>query len=130
MNKSNLISVARVLAVITGSLTLLYQLMEVLNGNAKNLFLVGDIILGIVLIAAAFARPVARRPLYLIAAFAYTSGVFMIATFGGLVVGTYDFNLVKTGAAWKIISMKFNFKYQAGNTDLPKIIQAEKKEGK
>ena len=96
MKNSNLITVARVLAVITGSLTLLYQFMEVLNGNAKNLFLVGDIVLGIVLIAAAFARPVASRPLYLLAAFAYTSGVFMIATFGGLVVGTYDFGAFTT----------------------------------
>ena len=37
-----------------------------------------------------------------------------------LVVGSYDFDLVRTGEGlWKITSMKFNFKYQDGNTQLP-----------
>lgn len=36
------------------------------------------------------------------------------------VVGSYDFELVKTNNGnWKIASMKFNFKYQDGNTSLP-----------
>ncbi|MEM7575452.1 MAG: hypothetical protein AAF433_21290 [Bacteroidota bacterium] len=96
MKPVDLITTARILAILIGSLTLLYQVMEIANGNALNFFLVGDIILGIVLIAAAFTQPVARRPLYLLTAFAYTSGVFMIATFGGLVVGTYDFGAFTT----------------------------------
>ncbi len=34
-----------------------------------------------------------------------------------VVVGTYDFDLIKDGSDnWKISSMKFNFKYQHGNT--------------
>lgn len=45
-----------------------------------------------------------------------------------LVVGSYDFELVKNGDTWKVSSMTFNFKYQDGNTDLPKLIQNENKE--
>ncbi|WP_346752780.1 nuclear transport factor 2 family protein [Splendidivirga corallicola] len=37
-----------------------------------------------------------------------------------LVVGTYDFELEQlANGSWKITSMKFNFKYQDGNTSLP-----------
>lgn len=35
------------------------------------------------------------------------------------VVGTYDFDLVKDAENWTITKMKFNFKYQSGNTALP-----------
>lgn len=35
------------------------------------------------------------------------------------VVGSYNFDLKKIKDQWKIISMKFNFKYQNGNTSLP-----------
>jgi len=41
------------------------------------------------------------------------------------VVGTYDFGLVKTADGWKVNIMKFDFKYQDGNTDLPKLIQSK-----
>ncbi len=35
------------------------------------------------------------------------------------VIGSYDFELVKNAeGAWKITTMKFNFKYQDGNTEL------------
>jgi len=37
------------------------------------------------------------------------------------VYGTYDFNLVKTPAGWKVESVKYNLKYQCGNKDLPAI---------
>ena len=37
------------------------------------------------------------------------------------VVGTYDFDLEKDNDAWKISKMKFNFKYQDGNTELPQL---------
>ncbi len=37
-----------------------------------------------------------------------------------IVVGSYDFDLVKDASGkWVITSMKFNFKYQDGNTGLP-----------
>ena len=37
-----------------------------------------------------------------------------------VVVGTYDFELIKNeNGSWKITSMKFNYKYQDGNTALP-----------
>lgn len=35
------------------------------------------------------------------------------------VVGSYNFELAKENDVWRITKMKFNFKYQDGNTDLP-----------
>ncbi len=35
------------------------------------------------------------------------------------VVGTYDFDLIKIFNEWKIAAMRFNFKFQTGNTLLP-----------
>ena len=35
------------------------------------------------------------------------------------VVGSYNFDLKKVENQWRITSMKFNFKYQDGNTSLP-----------
>ncbi|WP_082026432.1 nuclear transport factor 2 family protein [Flammeovirga sp. OC4] len=35
------------------------------------------------------------------------------------VVGTYNFELVLISDEWKVSKMKFNFKYQDGNTSLP-----------
>ncbi|WP_435625745.1 nuclear transport factor 2 family protein [Flagellimonas sp.] len=44
------------------------------------------------------------------------------------VVGSYDFELVSdSDKNWKINSMKFNFKYQDGNTGLPKKAIAQLK---
>lgn len=37
------------------------------------------------------------------------------------VVGSYNFDLEKYGSDWKITQMKFNFKYQLGNTNLPQL---------
>lgn len=37
------------------------------------------------------------------------------------VVGTYDFDLEKDKSDWKISKMKFNFKYQSGNLELPQM---------
>lgn len=34
------------------------------------------------------------------------------------IVGTYDLGLTKTGGAWKLSSMRFNFKYASGNSNL------------
>lgn len=35
------------------------------------------------------------------------------------VVGSYNFDLKNVNDQWKVTSMKFNFKYQDGNTSLP-----------
>lgn len=37
------------------------------------------------------------------------------------VVGSYNFDLVKDNKSWKISKMKFNYKYQTGNTSLPSL---------
>lgn len=47
-----------------------------------------------------------------------------------VVVGSYDFELVKTATGWQVAAMKFNFKYQDGNTELPQMIQNAKQEEK
>lgn len=39
------------------------------------------------------------------------------------VIGTYDFTLQKDAEQWKIHQMKFNFKYQSGNTQLLALAQ-------
>lgn len=44
-----------------------------------------------------------------------------------IVVGSYDFGLKKVNNQWKINSMKFNYKFQDGNSDLPKLAQEKLK---
>lgn len=45
-----------------------------------------------------------------------------------IVVGTYDFHLAKKNDEWKVDKMKFNYKYQSGNLNLP-ILASEKLKG-
>jgi hypothetical protein len=40
------------------------------------------------------------------------------------VVGSYDFDVEKMSSGWRITKMKFNFKYQNGNLELPKLAMA------
>lgn len=54
--------------------------------------------------------------------FCYGTATHYLADDGGnvwTVVGTYDFDLKQIAGAWKITSMRFNYKYQDGNTALP-----------
>ena len=54
--------------------------------------------------------------------FCYGTASHYLADDGGnlwTVVGTYDFDLEMVNGSWKITSMKFNFKFQDGNTTLP-----------
>lgn len=37
------------------------------------------------------------------------------------VVGSYDFDLKEITGRWVVTKMKFNFKYQEGNTNLPQL---------
>lgn len=43
------------------------------------------------------------------------------------VVGSYDFDLELINHNWRITKIKFNFKYQDGNLDLPKIATSKQK---
>lgn len=88
--------IVRVLTFITGFLTFAWQVLQVIQGNGKNLFLVPDIILGILLVAVAFLKPTVDNEKWLIAALSYACGVFATATFGGLVMDTYDFGAFTT----------------------------------
>ena len=44
------------------------------------------------------------------------------------VVGTYNFHCVKINNQWKVDEMKFNFKYQDGNTDIPALASEKAKQ--
>lgn len=39
------------------------------------------------------------------------------------VVGTYDIGLDRAGDLWRLAALTFNFKFQTGNTHLPKLAQ-------
>ena len=49
-----------------------------------------------------------------------TAGHFLEDPEGSIwtVTGSYDFDLIKVGTSWKVSSMKFNYKYQNGNSKL------------
>ena len=54
--------------------------------------------------------------------FAYGTATHFLEDDGGrvwTVVGTYDFSLTMENGLWRIRKMKFNFKYQDGNLELP-----------
>ena len=87
---------ARIFAYLIGGLTLLWQGSEVLNGRLLNQFLIADIILGILLITAARFPNQQNAALALFAAYAYSVGVFMVVTTGGLLLNRYDFGAFTT----------------------------------
>ncbi len=56
------------------------------------------------------------------AVFCYGTATHYLADESGnlwTVVGSYDFELASNDGLWTIDAMKFNFKYQDGNTSLP-----------
>ncbi len=97
--KKKVVRLGRFFAFIIGLLTLLWQVIQVANGNFKNLFFTPDILLGLGLILASLVRPRIKAILALIIAYAFSSGVFATATFGGLLVGSYDFGAFTTTLA-------------------------------
>ncbi len=38
-----------------------------------------------------------------------------------MVIGTYDFELMRTKSEWRITKMRFNYKFQSGNLSLPEL---------
>jgi hypothetical protein len=87
---------ARIFAFLIGGLTLLYQVGEVLSGRLFNQFLVADLVLGILMIAAAGVPNRFNSVLAMLVAYAYACGVFMVATTGGLLISRYDFGAFTT----------------------------------
>jgi CDP-diglyceride synthetase len=90
--------IVRVIAFVTGLLTLAWQMIQIAKGNGQNIFLIADIILGMVLMATAWLKPNGKNTSWLIAALGYTCGVFATATFGALTMGTYNFGAFTTTA--------------------------------
>lgn len=87
---------ARIFAALIGGLTLMWQGGEVLNGELLNRFLVADIILGLLMIVAAALPRRYDSVLAMLVAYAYSSGVYAVATTGGLLLGSYDFGAFTT----------------------------------
>jgi peptidoglycan/LPS O-acetylase OafA/YrhL len=88
--------VIRITTFLVGILTLVWQVVQVANGKAQNMFFVADIILGIALMATALLKPTDKNTIWLIAALGYACGVFATATFGGLTMRTYNFGAFTT----------------------------------
>jgi peptidoglycan/LPS O-acetylase OafA/YrhL len=86
----------RIVTFIIGLLTLGWQFMQIAQGKIKNLFLIPDIILGILLMMVALLNPEGKNVKWLITALGYACGVFATATFGGLTMGTYNFGAFTT----------------------------------
>ena len=97
--KKKVVRLGRVFAFVIGLLTAVWQVMQVANGNFRNLFFTPDILLGVGLILASLVKPGNNAILALIIAYAFSSGVFATATFGGLLVGSYDFGAFTTTLA-------------------------------
>lgn len=63
--------------------------------------------------------------------FAYGTATHFIEGEGvWVVVGSYDFDLIKRNEKWRITKMTFNFKYQDGNVLLPEIAIKKVEENK
>ena len=90
---------ARTFAFIIGSLTVLWQIMQVVEGNFRNLFFPTDLILGAALMITALLKPTIKNQLLLLAAYAFSVGVFATATLGGMLVGSYNFGAFTTTIA-------------------------------
>ncbi len=99
MENNKMISSAKIIGAIIGLLTIAWQIMQIVNGKAFNMFLIADFILGIALILAAISKVKKNQPLYLLMAFMFSAGVFATATFGGLMTNTYNFGAITTTLA-------------------------------
>lgn len=91
-----MVKLARVFAFLVGGLTLVWQGWEVISGRLFNQFLIADIILGIFLIAAAMLPNRFHSALAMLVAYAYSGGVFVVATTGGLLLSKYNFGAFTT----------------------------------
>jgi hypothetical protein len=91
-----MLKTARIIGFITGLLTLAWQVIQIMNGKGENIFLVADIILGIFLIISSLVNETKNGSLYLLLAYTYSAGVFSVATFGNLTIGTYNFGAFTT----------------------------------
>ncbi|MBW4558337.1 MAG: hypothetical protein KME59_20900 [Trichormus sp. ATA11-4-KO1] len=91
-----MIRLARVFSLLIGGLTLIWQGWEVVNGRLFNQFLIADIILGIFMIIAAVLPNRFKSVLTMLVAYAYSGGVYMVATTGGLLLSEYNFGAFTT----------------------------------
>lgn len=85
------ITAIRTIALIVGIGTLLWQVIQLVNGNAQNMFFVADIIFAGALAIAALIKNKPKAIAAMQVAFSGLAGVFAVATFGALTMGTYAF---------------------------------------
>lgn len=83
-----LILVARIVALFVGGLTLVFLALD-LTAN-RDLFLPADIVLGVLLIAAALFPNQRAAALCMLISFAYTAGVFSVSVTIAAVRGPFN----------------------------------------
>ena len=77
--------------MVVGVATFIWQMIELMNGNARNMFFAADIIFAVALVAAALIKHDAKASAAMLVAFSGMAGVYAVATFGALTTGTYAF---------------------------------------
>lgn len=83
--------IIRILAILVGFGTVIWQISEWSQGRAQNMFFVADVVIGLYLGLSAFIPSARSAQVNLLAAFGLIAGVFSVATFGALTMGIYDF---------------------------------------
>ena len=104
--------IVRVVAVLVGFGTVLWQVLQWQSGNWQNMFFWPDIIVGLFLGGAAFIRQERKAALLMLAGFGLMAGIYSVATLGTLTLGAYDFGAFTTtvGLVFCLPAMAFLFK--------------------
>lgn len=86
----------RVLAIVVGLSTIAWQIMQISNDNMRNMFLIADIGIGLLLALTALVSNKKTAALLMLIMFSAIGGVFSVATFGDLTLGQYKFGSFTT----------------------------------
>ncbi len=86
----------RLIAILVGFGTVIWQITEAAQGRSQNMFFIADIIAGLGLGISALVKPQKTATILMLIFFALISGIFMVATFGALTMGTYAFGPMTT----------------------------------
>ena len=86
----------RIVAILVGFGTVLWQVMQWQSGNWQNMFFWPDILVGLFLGGAAFLKGPRLPALLMLAGFGLMAGIYSVATLGTLTMGTYDFGAFTT----------------------------------
>ena len=91
-----MLKIIRIVAVLVGLGTVLWQVMQWQSGNWQNMFFWPDIIVGLFLGFAAFVKVERWASILMLVGFAGMAGIYSVATLGTLTMGAYDFGAFTT----------------------------------